>query len=1089
MEKNQLLNCMKLTLLFLTISMLSFTAVASAQRVSITANNVKMGKVLEEISQQTGLSVAYSNEVVNLNRLISINVKDTEVDKALNQIMTGTNMTFEIKHGKIYLSIRKEAVASYLQQQTSRHIIGTVKDSKGQSIIGANVIIKGTTNGTATDVDGKFALNCKDKSIVEISSIGFVTQNIQISKSNTYNIVLIEDTKLLDEVVVIGYGAVKKSDLTGSVSSVKSEQLTAYTVTNPVQALQGRVPGVMISQNTGDPAGDYSIRVRGVNSIKGSNDPLYIIDGIPASTSSVNTYDIESIEVLKDASATAIYGSRGANGVVLITTKRGKSGKANVTYNYEYGNQKMIKKLDLMNSQEWAHFYNEYLVNADILKTAPFSDSDIAAMGEGTDWQSLIFGDAPTQTHSLTISGGAENIKYFVSGSALVRDGLIPNSNYNKYNIRNSLDFAVNPYIDISVQLGYTLINKMNQSDGGGNGGSSMIGSAFSASPLFYPYNEDGSYKDLRSWFDWSSHEVKNPLCVANEYTQKTSTNLTNGNAAFILKPIKGLQIKGVFGLENSDSRYDAYTTKKYIYSNNSASVNHQRSTNVINEEIVTYDFTLNNIHKFNIMGAYTYEQTVYKSLAASGNTFLSDVTGTNDLGSAATVNTPTTSYSKWVLESYLGRLNYSFNNKYLLTASIRADGSSRYSEGKRWGYFPSGAIAWRISSEPFMKRFDKISDMKLRFGYGQTGSTAIDPYSTQNLLKSGKTATGEGNYSYYSPKTVYPGDLKWETTTQWDGGLDLALYNNRFRITADYYYKKTTNLLNTVYLPTSSGYSSTTKNIGSMSNKGVELLLEADIIRTKDFGFTAQFNIAHNKNEVLKLADGLDIWGTTYTNYGSGPITIIREGEPMGAFYVYKDAGINETGQLSYVDFNGDGKYTDTDDRYIAGSPFPDFTYGLNCGFRYKDWDFSFFLQGSQGNEIFNLSEMRNYSYSQGMNIEKKVYYESWREGQDNSKAKYPKIENVGPMKYSDRFVENGSYLRLKNILLGYNLPCRDWKTKNWLQGIRFYVSAQNYLTITGYNGVDPEVSSKNSDLNNGIDHLTYPNSKTLTFGAQLQF
>lgn len=979
---------------------------------------------------------------------------------------------------------------STLNQEDTKTVKGVVLDSHGEPIIGANVVVKGSTNGTTTDLDGKFTLTINNNQTpLVISYIGFHTQEIAIGNNSNLTIRLEEDSQNLDEVVVIGYGTVKKRDLTGAVSSIKSEEITAFTVTNPIQALQGRVPGVAISQNTGDPAGDYSIRIRGVNSIKGDNSPLYVIDGIPSNTTSISTYDVESMEILKDASATAIYGSRGANGVVLITTQKGKSGKTSVSYDFEYGIQKQIKKLDLMNAQEWARFYNEYLVNSETLEEPAFSEAEIAQMGEGTDWQDLVFQNAPIQNHNINISGGSDNVRYFVSASAMMKDGLIHNSSYDKYNLRSNLDLNINSKLDASLIMSYSLINQMNQSDSGGNGGSSMIGATYSASPVFYPYNEDGSYKDLRSWFSWSSHEIKNPICMINEATYKTVTNLTNANATINYKPIKGLSVKATFGLESSDSRYDAYTTKKYIYQNNSASVNHKRSTTAINEDIINYDFTLNDIHSFNVMGGFTYQQNVYKTIAASGNTFLTDVSLTNDLGSAGTINTPTTSYSKWVLMSYLGRVNYSLQGKYLLTASIRADGSSRYSEGSRWGYFPSGALAWRISEEPFMHQFKKISNMKLRLGYGQTGSTAIDPYMTQNLLDSGKTPTGNENNPYYAPGSNYPENLKWETTSQWDAGLDLGFFSQRLRITADYYYKYTSDLLNTVTLPSSSGYVSTIRNIGSMSNQGVELLVEADVVQNKDFGFTVQFNLAHNKNRVEELANGDDIFGTTYSNYGSGSITIIREGEPMGAFYVYKDAGLDENGSLSYVDMNGDGQYTDQEDRYIAGSPYPDFTYGLNCGFRYKNWDFNFFLQGSQGNEVFNISEMRNYSYGQGMNIEKDVYYQSWRPGEDNSNAHYPRIDQVGSLKYSDRFVENGSYLRLKNICLAYNLPCDKWKTKNWLSAVRLYISAQNWLTITGYRGVDPEVSSKASDVDNGIDHLSYPNSKTISMGVNVKF
>lgn len=969
-------------------------------------------------------------------------------------------------------------------------VSGVIKDTAGEPIIGANVVEKGTTNGSITDINGKFSfLMTTPTATLAVSYIGYQSLDYLYKGEGFVTIILKEESQDLDEIVVVGYGTMKKKDLTGAVSAIKADEITAFAVSNPIQALQGRVPGVVLSQNTGDPSGDYSIRIRGVNSIRGDNSPLYIIDGIPASTSSINTYDIESMEILKDASATAIYGSRGANGVVLITTKKGKSGKATVSYDFEYGFQKQIKKLDLMNAQEWARFYNEYLVNADILDKPPFSDADITAMGKGVDWQDEVFQNAPISNHNINVSGGTDNMRYFISGSAMMKDGLIHNSSYDKYNLRSSFDLKMSKMVSASLNMGYSLINQMNQSNGGGNGGSSMFGAAYSAAPVFYPYDENGDYKDLRSWYSWSSHEIKNPICMAYESSYKTVTNLTNINAAVDFHPIKGLSVKATFGLEGSDARYDGYTTKKYIYQNNSASVNHQRSTNVINEDIVNYNFTVNKIHSFNVMGGFTYQQNVYKSISASGNTFLSDVQWTNNLSSAETTNTPSTSYSKWALMSYLGRINYSFNGKYLVTASFRADGSSRYSAGSRWGYFPSGAVAWRISEESFMKQFDKISNLKLRVGYGQTGSTAINPYMTQILLSTGKTATGNGVLPNYAPSGSFPDDLKWETTSQWDVGVDLGLFKQRLRVTADYYYKKTTDLLNSVSLPSSSGYSSSVRNIGSMSNRGVEFLVEADVVQKRDFGFTLQFNIAHNNNKVEKLADGNDILGSTYSNYGSGSITIIREGEPIGAFYVYKDAGLDENGSLSYVDMNDDGQYTDKEDRYIAGSPFPDFTYGLNCGFRYKNWDINFFLQGSQGNDVFNLSEMRNYAYDQGMNIERKVYYESWREGQDNSHANYPKIENVGPLKYSDRFLENGSYLRLKNVSLAYNFPCEKWSTRNWLSGIRVFVSAQNWLTFTKYNGVDPEVSSKGGDLNAGIDHLTYPNSKTVSMGLSVKF
>ena len=975
-----------------------------------------------------------------------------------------------------------------LTQQQEIRVTGKVSDNNRQPLPGVTVVVDGTTIGTVTNPQGEFSLNIpQNAKNLKFSFVGMQTIDVPIAGKTTFTITMVEQTIGLDEVVAIGYGVVKKRDLTGSVASVKGAELTSYVVPDPVMALQGRIPGVQISQNTGAPDGDFSVRIRGINSIKGNNSPLYIVDGIPFSNYSVNNYDIESIEVLKDASATAIYGSRGANGVIIITTKRGKAGKADISYNFDYGFQSQMKKLDLMDAPEWAKFYNEYLVNANILDSPPFSDSDIAAMGKGTDWQDVMFRDAPISNHNLNFSGGIENIKYHVSASAMQRDGLIPNSSFGKYNLRSTLDFSPNKILDISLQLGYSLIDRMNQENGGGHGGSSMIGAAYSAAPVFTVYDENGEYKDLRSWFSWSSHEVRNPMMMAYESTYKTVQNLNNINTSINLKPFKGMSLKSSVGIENSDSRYDAYTTKKFIYQNNSASVNHQRYSNFTNENILNYSIELNDIHAINVMGGFTYQELTSRSLAASGNSFLSDWPKTNALNTAGIVNTPSTSFSKWSLMSYLGRVNYSFKGKYLATASFRADGSSRYSPGQRWGYFPSAALAWRISEESFMKDFSNISDLKLRVSYGKTGSTAINPYSTQNLLSAGKAATGNGNYTYYAPGSTYPGALKWETTTQYDAGFDLAMYKGRLRVTGDYYYKYTTDLLNTVFLPSSTGYTSSTQNIGRMDNEGIELAVDGDIVRRDKIQFTAGFNISHNSNKVVKLAGGDDIYGTTYTSFGSGSITIIREGEPLGAFFLYKDTGFSETGQLTYEDANEDGKYTDKEDRYLAGSPYPDFLYGMNFDVRYHNWALNMLIQGSQGNKVFNLSEMRNYSYSQGMNIESKVYYESWRVGQDNSKAKYPVIERVGTLRYSNRYLEDASFLRVKNISLAYHIPVKD--KLNWMQSASVFVSAQNYLTLTKYTGLDPEVSSKGGDIDGAIDHFTYPSSKTLSFGFKVQF
>lgn len=868
--------------------------------------------------------------------------------------------------------------------------------------------------------------------------------------------------------------------------------MTAFTVANPIQALQGRVPGVVITSNTGSPEGNFSIRIRGTNSIRGDNTPLYVIDGIPSNASSINNYDIESVEVLKDASATAIYGSRGANGVILITTKKGKTGTTSVDYNFEYGMQSQIKKLDMMNGTEWGELYNEQRLIA--TGKEYFTAEQIAAFGKGTDWQSLVFKDAPVQNHNVTISGGTEKTRILASGSLMLRDGLIPNSLYNKYNVRSSIDHAINDYFDLSLIASYTRTDKHLKSSSGSNRGGSLIGGAIASPPTLTPYNEDGSYQDLRLAYPFMSNALYNPINLINETSNKTKADLSNVNAALTWKPVKGLSIKSSLGIESLNYRTDSYTTSKYLYSSSSASVSSNQETTIVNENIANYDLTIAENHRLNLMGGFTYQEYKGTSLSASGNGFLSDAPESYQLGAAANHGTPGTSYTKWVLMSYLGRANYSYKGKYLATASIRADGSSRYSKGDKWGYFPSAALAWRISDEDFLKDADFLSDLKLRVGWGATGSTAISPYTTMNMLSQGKAPANGDVYTYYAASTTFPANLKWETTTQWNFGMDLSLLDQRLRITADYYYKKTTNLLNSVSLPASTGYSNTIQNIGEMSNRGFELLIDGDLIRTKDFLWNASVNFALNKNRVEKLYDGNDIYGSSVgLSYIDGTINLIREGEPLGVFYVFKEDGYDENGQLKYIDVDNDGNLT-TEDRFVLGDPNPDFTYGLNSTIQYKDFEFSFFLQGSRGNDIYNVGETANYDYGMGLNLRKDVLYSHWSSSntpEQNAVAKYPRLTANQNLVHSDRFIEDGSYLRLKNISLAYRLPIQKWSPGHWLKGIQLYVSAQNILTITDYSGMDPEVNSwgGGNSVNLGLDYLTYPNSKTISFGVKVSF
>ena len=967
-------------------------------------------------------------------------------------------------------------------------VTGRVTDEGGTPLEGVSISVKNTAQSTSTNATGNYSIGARQGSVLVFGYVGYGTQEVEVGSSLTLDVRLVPKEEALDEVVVVGYGTLKKRDVTGAIASVSGQKMSEYVVPNPIQALQGRAAGVTVTTNTGAPNGNLTVRIRGSNSIRGGNDPLYIIDGMPSSPSSINSLDIESVEILKDASATAIYGSRAANGVVLITTKRGKSGAATIAYDVNYGIQSQIKKLDMMNATEWATFYNEQQLN-DVGKEY-FTADQVAAMGDGLDWQSLIFKNAPMQNHNLMVMGGTDKARVLVSGSMMARDGIIPNSKYDKYNLRSNIDYNFNDRFNLQLNMVYTRTGRDDQNSGGGNRGGSLIGGTLASPPSLQPYNEDGSYQNLQLAYPFMSNALLNPMNVLNETSSKTNANLGNVNLALGYELVKGLSIRASLGIENTDDQTDTYRTTKYLYGASNAAVSNYHDMTIVNENILNYHLEIND-HALDAVGGFTYQQNVLKSSSMSGSDFISDAPETGQISGAAIFGTPSTGYTKWVLMSYLGRINYSFKGKYVATVSARADGSSRYSKGDKWGFFPSAALAWRISEEDFLKDVNWLSELKLRAGYGRTGSTAIDPYATLNMLSQGKTPIGGDMGTFYAPSTTLPANLRWETTDQVNVGLDVGLLTNRLRITADYYDKVTKDLLNAVILPPSSGYGSTIRNIGKMGNRGVELMVEGDVISKEQLRWTVSANLSTNRNKVISLYGGDDIYGSNVNlAYINDFIHLIREGEPMGVFFTYKENGYTDDGNLQYVDRDGNNTLS-VSDKMITGNPYPDFTYGINSDLSFKGFDFSFFFQGSQGNDLFNVGETANLDQGMGLNLRRDVLYNHWKAGNSpeaNAAAKYPRVTRSIALQYSDRFIEDGSYLRLKNISVGYNLPLQKWGVQ-WCNQLKVYVSAQNIWTITKYTGMDPEVNSLGGNINIGVDYLTYPNVKTISFGARVQF
>lgn len=956
-----------------------------------------------------------------------------------------------------------------------------------KEIEGASVFLKGSSNGVTTVKYGNFKITVPGKNgFLVVSYVGYTKQEISINSRSLINITLSPEDSKLGEVVVIGYGTVKKKDLTGSVAQVKSKELNSFPTGNILQALAGRATGVQVLQNDGTPGASPSIRIRGTNSILGSNEPLYVIDGFPGSANGVQATDIESIEVLKDASATAIYGSRGANGVIIITTKKGKAGKTQVDFETNYGIQRVSRKLDLMNGLQWANFYNEQAANDGLVPY--FTGSQIDSIGKlpNTDWQNQVLRNAPMILHSITVSGGNEKTQFSISGNVFQQDGIIINSGYNRYTLRANVNHTISKIFSISYNTLLTKAQTEEKPTGiGTNRGSGLISSMISAPPILSPYNSDGTFRRLNTVYPWLSNVLINPLTVLYGQSNKVISNKQLANIALDIKPVNGMVIKLAGGIQNEDNRSDGFIQiDPIIGSTGSAYVGTTQIKSLLSENTVSYTKSFDN-HSISAVAGFSYQDYTVTSLSASGTGFLSNIAQTYDLQGAATQGIASSGYSKSVLLSYLGRINYSYKGKYLATFSYRRDGSSKFSVLNKWSEFPSGALAWRISEEKFMQSVKAISNLKLRGSYGATGNNALNPYQTLNALGSSKAVFNDALYTAYGPGTTKPGSLKWETTYEYDGGLDIGLLNNRINITVDYYYKKTRNLLNSVQLPASTGYVNTLQNVGEIQNKGWEFEADA-LILDKAVKWNVNANISFNRNKIVKLYGGQDIYGSVFF---TGPlndyVNLLREGQPLGIFYGYVENGYTSTGNIQYKDLNGDGKVNSLDKTYI-GNPTPKFIYGFNSVLSYKGFDLTLFLQGSQGNDIYNLNASQTIDLGFGLNVPADEYYNHWTS--TNTTAKYPKISRSISGNISNRFVEDGSYLRFKNIQLAYNLPANAIK---WAKNIQLYASGQNLITITKYAWFDPEINTLGggNSINQGIDYYGYPTAKTVTFGLRCSF
>ena len=1031
---------------------------------------------------------------------------------------------------------------------------GTVKDNLGEGVPGASVQVKGTSQGTITDLDGKFAFSVPNKNAtIVISFIGYVTVEQKVDTQKPMVITLREDTKTLDEVVVVGYQEVRKRDLTGSVAKANMNDVLTAPVASFDQALGGRIAGVNVTSGEGMPGGTMNIVIRGNNSLTQENSPLFVIDGFPvedtSASSTLNPSDIESIDFLKDASATAIYGARGANGVVIVTTKKGKVGRAQLTYDGSFGVQHITRTIPMMDAYEFVKLQNEmyptvvagsYLMN---YEGKQWTLEDYRNIDQ-YNWQDEIFQTAWQQSHTVRLTGGTEGVRYNASLSYYDQDGTLLETGYKRMQgrmntvvRRGKLNMSLTTNYSRSIQTGST------PSATSYSGMNNLFYSVWGYRPVTSPDTPLSFLMDSATdnAVDSSNDYRFNPiLSLKNEYRKNYINNLQmNGFAEY--EVIKGLKVKVSAGytydarkndqFNNSKTRYGGPTSTDKV----NAQVTRSERLTWLNENTVTYQTNIKKKHFINALAGITFQNSDYEAYAFRTTHIPNESLGMAGM-SEGQASTSSSAKSSWSMLSYLGRINYNYKSKYYATASFRVDGSSKFNKDNRFGYFPSASLAWTFTEEKFMKPIKSIlSNGKLRFSWGLTGNNRIGEYDYYQLLSVLKSRIGSYTATNSIPSGVYPFEndatnagtvpislqnknLKWETTEQWNLGVDLSFFDERIGLTMDIYRKNTRDLLLAAQLPYSSGFYNATKNIGKVRNDGLEISLNTLNIKTRDFQWSSNFNISFNKNKVLALSENQTALLTAVQfdqNYNGQSSYIAKIGLPMGLMYgyvyegTYKYDDFNKSGNSyslkssvphfstenntqpgmpKYADLNGDG-VVDSNDRTIIGRGLPVHTGGLTNDFTYKGIDLSIFFQWSYGNDIMNANRLffeSSNNRSRELN-QYASYTNRWTA--DNPTSDIPAATNSSSNRViSSRIIEDGSFLRLKNVTIGYTFPSQ--MTKKWkIDKARIHVAAQNLWTWTGYSGYDPEVSVRNSALTPGLDYSSYPRAYSVSFGVSLGF
>lgn len=1144
-----------LSCLFASLSYASdtFAQEMLERKVSLQLNQVSLREVLSQIEKQTDVTFVYTDESIAAADKISLQVKDRKLGLVLNQLLKPRNLQF--------YSVDNQIVIRPKAKQPLGSVSGKVTDSQtGEALPGTSVLLKGTSVATTTDANGTYNINVPDENgVLVFSFVGYNAEEVSVGARTTLNVTLMASLQSLNQVVVVGYGSQQRRDITGSVGVVSGEQIRSNPVTGIDQALQGRVAGVQVTQTSGQPGGGVSVRIRGTSSISAGNEPLYVIDGMPFynwnttfnqgpagifgtgqpsnALSAINPNDIESMTVLKDAAAAAIYGSRAANGVVIITTKRGKQGKGRVEFDAYYGVQQLSKRIDVLSARQQAELVNEARTNgrADLGNPANPTPNfrpvpafaNPATLDAGTDWQSELFQAAPMESYQLSISGADENTQYAVSGSYFNQQGILKVSGYKRYSARVNLEQKVTERLKIGANIVFNnATNTINRAFGNPTQGGLIYG-ALQQTPALPVYDANGNFTRLdvsgSGRFVGMSH-IDNPLSSALEYWHPINTTRVVGTLFGEYKILKNLTLRTSLGIDANYLKNNIFIPIRSNGADTDAAGNPvlvpptnpntgngfafaSQELTWLNENVLTYTTTLADRHKITAVGGFTAQGSGFERMISRVQNFPNNLVITANAGQTDLTNS---FREEWKMVSFLGRVNYAFDDKYLLTAGIRTDGSSRFGPGRRFGYFPSVSVGWRVSGEEFMKNIRPISDLKLRASYGTLGNSEINNFvgSFANYPYLGRIIPT--NYTF--GRTVVNGlsagslsneKLGWETSVQFDLGMDLSLWSGRVNVIADYYNKETVDMLIGDYpIPHTTGFSTTFPNIGRMRNRGLELTLNTVNI-DRAFKWKTDFNIAYNRNRVVNL-------GANVPFILSGN-SITRAEEPTGSFFGWQTDGIfqnqqeiaaaavqngsrNNTrpGDVRFRDVDNSGTI-DAKDRMVLGSPHPDWVFGLTNTFSYRGVDLNVFLNGVQGNEVHNST--REQIEGMGGNINNAVStLGRWQSEQNPGNGTMPRATAQDPnnnRRFSNRWLEDGSFLRIRNITLGYNLPDALLRPLR-IQRLRLYATVQNLYTFTRYTGYDPEFSRNNgivSPLNFGVDDSNYPVPRTYMMGLNVQF